>query len=126
MSGGVIISTLDGRIIHTYSVFPTSLFDRCTNYEITTDIYLILLNFLTLSTWNLATNTNYCLKRLGFKNYLFTRYDSVTLAQMYSPWFSSMPGNNNPSNWNYENDKLDELTQKIYSGEFNKFWILCL
>ena len=49
----------------------------------------------------------------------FTRYDSVTLAQMYSPWFSSMPGNNNPSNWNYENEKLDELTQKIYSGEFN-------
>ncbi|MDA0755787.1 MAG: ABC transporter substrate-binding protein [Crenarchaeota archaeon] len=49
----------------------------------------------------------------------FTRYDSVTLAQMYSPWFSSMPGNNNPSNWNYENKKLDELTQKIYSGEFN-------
>ncbi|MDC0211947.1 ABC transporter substrate-binding protein [Candidatus Nitrosopelagicus sp.] len=49
----------------------------------------------------------------------FTRYDSVTLAQMYSPWFSSMPGNNNPSNWNYENEKLDELTQRIYSGEFN-------
>ena len=49
----------------------------------------------------------------------FTRYDSVTLAQMYSPWFSSMPGNNNPSNWNYENKKLDELTQRIYSGEFN-------
>ena len=49
----------------------------------------------------------------------FTRYDSVTLAQMYSPWFSSMPGNNNPSNWNYENDKLDKLTQMIYSGEFN-------
>ena len=37
----------------------------------------------------------------------FTRYDSVTLAQMYSPWFSSMPGNNNPSNWTHENDKLD-------------------
>ena len=49
----------------------------------------------------------------------FTRYDSVTLAQMYSPWFSNMPGNNNPSNWNYENDKLDELTQRIYSGEFS-------
>ncbi len=49
----------------------------------------------------------------------FTRYDSVTLAQMYSPWFSSMPGNNNPSNWNYENEKLDGLTQKIYSGEFS-------
>ncbi|MDC0041617.1 ABC transporter substrate-binding protein [Candidatus Nitrosopelagicus sp.] len=49
----------------------------------------------------------------------FTRYDSVTLAQMYSPWFSSMPGNNNPSNWNYGNEKLDKLTQRIYSGEFD-------
>jgi len=48
----------------------------------------------------------------------FTRYDSVTLAQMYSPWFSSMPGNNNPANWNYQNERLDELTQRIYSGEF--------
>ena len=61
--------------------------------------------------WNLYTE--------GWGSSGFTKYDSVTLAQMYSPWFSSMPGNNNPSNWNYENDKLDELTQRIYSGEFN-------
>ena len=61
--------------------------------------------------WNLYTE--------GWGSSGFTRYDSVTLAQMYSPWFSSMPGNNNPSNWNYENEKLDELTQRIYSGEFN-------
>jgi len=49
----------------------------------------------------------------------FTRYDSVALAQMYSPWFSNMPGNNNPSYWNYKNDFLDGMTQKIYSGEFD-------
>jgi len=49
----------------------------------------------------------------------FTRYDSVALAQMYAPWFSNMPGNNNPSYWNYQNDFLDEITQKIYSGESN-------
>jgi len=49
----------------------------------------------------------------------FTRYDSVALAQMYSPWFSNMPGNNNQSYWNYKNDFLDEVTQKIYSGEFD-------
>ena len=47
----------------------------------------------------------------------FTRYDSVALAQMYAPWFSNMPGNNNPAYWNYQNDLLDEITQKIYSGE---------
>ena len=61
--------------------------------------------------WNLYTE--------GWGSSGFTKYDSVTLAQMYSPWFSSMPGNNNPSNWNYQNPKLDELTQRIYSGEFN-------
>jgi peptide/nickel transport system substrate-binding protein len=61
--------------------------------------------------WNLYTE--------GWGSSGFTRYDSVSLAQMYSPWFSSMPGNNNPANWNYENEKLDELTQKIYSGEFS-------
>ena len=49
----------------------------------------------------------------------FTRYDSVALAQMYSPWFSNMPGNINPSYWNYKNDFLDGMTQKIYSGEFD-------
>jgi peptide/nickel transport system substrate-binding protein len=37
---------------------------------------------------------------------------------MYSPWFSSMPGFNDPTYWNYENDKLDEITQKIYTGDF--------
>ena len=37
---------------------------------------------------------------------------------MYSPWFSTMPGFNDPSYWNYKNDRLDELTQKIYTGGF--------
>tara|TARA_B100001123_G_scaffold232163_1_gene260726 strand:- start:4777 stop:7200 length:2424 start_codon:yes stop_codon:yes gene_type:complete len=60
--------------------------------------------------WNLYTE--------GWGSSGFTRYDSVALAQMYSPWFSGMPGNNNPSNWNYANQELDEITQKIYSGEF--------
>ena len=61
--------------------------------------------------WNLYTE--------GWGSSGFTRYDSVALAQMYSPWFSNMPGNNNPANWNYQNERLDQLTQKIYSGEFN-------
>ncbi len=49
----------------------------------------------------------------------FVRYDSVGLGQMYSPWFSSMPGFNDPSYWNYQNDYLDSLTQKIYTGNFS-------
>jgi len=54
----------------------------------------------------------------GWGKSAFVRYDAVGLGQMYSPWFSNMPGFNDPSYWNYENDKLDMLTQKIYTGDF--------
>ena len=60
--------------------------------------------------WNLYTE--------GWARSAFVRYDSVGLGQMYSPWFSNMPGFNDPSYWNYENAKLDEITQKIYTGDF--------
>ena len=49
----------------------------------------------------------------------FSKYDSVGLAQMYSPWFSNMPGNNDPNYWNYENDYIYSITKKIYTGDFN-------
>lgn len=49
----------------------------------------------------------------------FVRYDSIGLGQMCSPWFSNMPGFNDPSYWNYQNEKLDEITQRIYIGNFS-------
>lgn len=61
--------------------------------------------------WNLYTE--------GWGQSVFKKYDSIGLGQMYSPWFSNMPGFNDPSYWNYKNEKLDELTQKIYTGDFN-------
>lgn len=48
----------------------------------------------------------------------FVRYDPLGLAQMYSPWYSNMPGFNNPSYWNYKNAELDSITQKIYSSNY--------
>ena len=60
--------------------------------------------------WNLYTE--------AWSSTGFSRYDSISLAQMYAPWFSNMPGNNTPSYWNYENDFLDKITQEIYSGNF--------
>jgi len=54
----------------------------------------------------------------GWASSAFVRYDSIGLGQMYSPWFSNMPGFNDPTYWNYENMKLDEMTQKIYTGNF--------
>ena len=60
--------------------------------------------------WNLYTE--------AWSSTGFSRYDSISLAQMYAPWFSNMPGNNTPSYWNYQNDFLDDVTQNIYSGNF--------
>jgi peptide/nickel transport system substrate-binding protein len=54
----------------------------------------------------------------GWGRSAFVRYDSVGLSQMYAPWFSNMPGFNNPSYWNYKNEHLDDVTQKIYTGDF--------
>jgi peptide/nickel transport system substrate-binding protein len=48
----------------------------------------------------------------------FVKYDALGLAQMYAPWYSNMPGFNSPSYWNYQNQRLDELTQKIFSSNF--------
>ncbi len=49
----------------------------------------------------------------------FVKYDPVGLGQMYSPWFSNMPGFNDPSYWTYQNEYLDAITQKIYTGNFS-------
>ncbi|MEO9276550.1 MAG: ABC transporter substrate-binding protein [Nitrososphaera sp.] len=48
----------------------------------------------------------------------FVKYDSVMTAQMYSPWFSNMPGFNNPSYWNYQNPEIDSVSQAIFVGNF--------
>ena len=61
--------------------------------------------------WNLYTE--------GWERSAFVKYDSTGLGQMYSPWFSNMPGFNDPTYWNYSNNKLDELTQRIYTGDFD-------
>ena len=54
----------------------------------------------------------------GYTMSAFVRYDSVTTAQLYSPWFSNMPGFSNPTYWNYQNSSLDSLSQAIYLGNF--------
>ncbi len=48
----------------------------------------------------------------------FVKYDSIMTAQMYSPWFSNMPGFNNPSYWNYQNHAIDSVSQAIFVGNF--------
>jgi len=61
--------------------------------------------------WNLYTE--------GWNKSAFVKYDSVGLGQMYSPWFSNMPGFNVPDYWNYQNEYIDAISQKIYTGNFS-------
>jgi len=49
----------------------------------------------------------------------FVRYNPSTVAQMYSPYFGSMPGWANPSFWNYQNSSLDNMTQRIAYSNFS-------
>ncbi len=60
--------------------------------------------------WNLYTE--------AWQRSAFVKYDSTGLGHMYSPWFSNMPGFNDPTYWNYKNEKLDTITQKIYTSDF--------
>ncbi|MFL6479517.1 MAG: ABC transporter substrate-binding protein [Nitrososphaera sp.] len=43
----------------------------------------------------------------------FVKYNPITAGQMYAPWLSGMPGSQNPAYWNYHNNTLDQITQKI-------------
>jgi peptide/nickel transport system substrate-binding protein len=54
----------------------------------------------------------------GWGRSAFDKYDSSLAAQMYSPWFANMPGFRTPEYWNYENKELDELTTKIFNGNY--------
>lgn len=47
------------------------------------------------------------------------------VAQMYANWFGYIPGGSNPDFWNFKTPKIDELTQKAYSGNFvttDEYW----
>jgi peptide/nickel transport system substrate-binding protein len=42
----------------------------------------------------------------------------VTISQMYAPYYGYMAGGADPANWNYTNDRIDELGQKGMNGQF--------
>jgi peptide/nickel transport system substrate-binding protein len=53
------------------------------------------------------------------------KYWHHIVCQMYAPWYGNMPGGQEPSYWNYEQTEIDELTQKVYSGNFEteeEYW----
>jgi len=74
-----------------------------------------------------AINTVYFTNPADLKWHLYTegwgksaidKWDSATIAQFGAPWYGWMPGLGVTVWWNYHNETIDELTQKIYFGEF--------
>jgi peptide/nickel transport system substrate-binding protein len=55
----------------------------------------------------------------GFASSAFAKYNPASPAEMYAPWYSRMPGSQNPAFWNYKNSTLDKVTQKIVFGNFS-------
>lgn len=55
----------------------------------------------------------------GWESSAFAKYSPGTSAQMYAPWSAQMPGNQNPSFWNYKNATIDTTTQRISFGNFS-------
>ena len=43
----------------------------------------------------------------------FVKYNPVIPSQMYAPYFGNMPGEQNPAFWNYENESIDKIAQRI-------------
>jgi peptide/nickel transport system substrate-binding protein len=43
----------------------------------------------------------------------FVKYNPVVTSQMYAPYYGNMPGGQNPAFWNYRNQTLDKLTQRL-------------
>lgn len=51
-------------------------------------------------------------------------WDNI-VSQMYAPWQGYQAGGANPDFWNYTNDEIDALTQKVQNGQFkdeNDYW----
>ena len=46
------------------------------------------------------------------------RYDFGTINQMAAPWQGNMPGWREVGFWQYENDELDTLGQRLFTGDF--------
>ena len=46
------------------------------------------------------------------------RYDFASINQMCAPWLGSMPGWQEVGFWQYESARLDDLGQRIFTGDF--------
>lgn len=54
----------------------------------------------------------------GWSSSAPSRYDYATINQMAAPWQGNMPGWKEAGFWQYENQDLDTLGQRLFRGEF--------
>ena len=60
--------------------------------------------------WNMYTE--------GWSKGSLQKYDFATLNQMAAPWFGNMPGWQESGFYQYQNATLDDLTKRIFTGDF--------
>lgn len=60
--------------------------------------------------WNMYTE--------GWSKGSLQKYDFATLNQMAAPWFGNMPGWQESGFYQYQNSTLDDLTKRIFTGDF--------
>lgn len=60
--------------------------------------------------WNLYTE--------GWSRGSAQRYDVGTINAMNAPWLGNMPGWRESGFWQYQNDQLDTLGQRLFRGQF--------
>jgi peptide/nickel transport system substrate-binding protein len=60
--------------------------------------------------WNIYTE--------GWGRGAAQRYDDATINSMNAPWAGNMPGWRETGFWQYEDDTMDQLGQKLFRGEF--------
>jgi peptide/nickel transport system substrate-binding protein len=95
---------------------------------IATDLKLLGFNVKILSmSFADAINTVYGTDPMEFQWHIYTegwgkggitKWDTVSIAQFGAPWFGYMPGWQEPTFWNYQNSTIDDLTTRIYTGNF--------
>lgn len=61
-------------------------------------------------TWHLYTE--------GWSRSAVEKYDSGTINQMCAPWLGNMPGWQEVGFWQYKQPELDQLGQRIFTGDF--------
>ena len=54
----------------------------------------------------------------AFGNYGYGRYDDSLLGTFYAPWYNNVPGGEEETFWQYQNEDIDRLTIELYTESY--------